>query len=79
MNLRGICYYLGLFSFPIGILAFFNILYSSYFDYLLNLNSYIITLIASIFNGLFLLFIGKKGEKKLDFYEQLILIVLTYF
>ncbi len=79
MNLRGICYYLGLFSFPIGVLAFFNILYSSYFDYLLNLNSYIITLIASIFNGLFLLFIGKKGEKKLDFYEQLILIVLTYF
>ena len=79
MNFRGISYYLGLFSFPISILAFFNILYSSYFDYLLNLNSYIITLIASLLIGSVLLFFGKTGEKKIDFYEQLTLVVLIYF
>ena len=78
MNFRGISYYLGLFSFPISILAFFNILYSSYFDYLLNLNSYIITLIASLLIGSVLLFFGKT-EKKIDFYEQLTLVVLIYF
>ena len=78
MNFRGISYYLSFFCFPISILAFINILYSSYFDYFLSINSYIITLIISFFIGLGLFFVGKKAEKKINFIEQLLLIILVY-
>ena len=78
MNLRGISYYLGLFCFPISFLSFLNILYSSYFDYFLNFNSYIITLITSLLIGLLFYFFGKNSEKKINFYEQLLLILLIY-
>jgi len=78
MNLRGISYYLGLFCFPVGFLSFLNILYSSYFDYFLNFNSYIVTLITSLLIGLLFYFYGKKAEKKINFYEQILLILLIY-
>ena len=78
MNLRGISYYLGLFCFPISFLSFLNILYSSYFDYFLNFNSYITTLITSLLIGLLFYFFGKKAEKKINFFEQLLLILLIY-
>ena len=78
MNLRGISYYLGLFCFPIGLLSFLNILYSSYFDYFLNFNSYIVTLITSLLIGFLFYFFGRKSEKKINFYEQILLILLIY-
>ena len=78
MNFKGISYYLSLFCFPISILAFINILYSSYFDYFLSINSYIIALILSFLISLALFFIGKKTVKKINFIEQLILIILVY-
>ena len=64
MNFKGISYYLGLFCFPIGILAFINILYSSYFDYFLSIDSYFITLFISIIAGSSFIFFGKKAKKK---------------
>ena len=78
MNFKGISYFLGLFCFPVSMLAFINILYSSYFDYFLSINSYIITLIISFLTGSSLLFIGKKSEKTISFIEQLVLIILVY-
>ena len=78
MNFKGISYYLSFFCFPISILAFINILYSSYFDYFLSINSYLITLIISFVIGLCFLFIGKKSEKRINFIEQLLLIILVY-
>ncbi len=78
MNFRGISFYLGLFCFPVSILAFINILYSSYFDYFLSINSYLITLVISSVVGSALLFISKKSEKKINFIEQLLLIILVY-
>ena len=79
MNLKGISYYLGLFCFPVSFLAFVNILYSSYFDYFLNINSYIITLILSLLFGLGLLYLGKNCNRKIIFIDQLLLIILVYF
>ncbi len=79
MKFKAISYYLSLFCFPISILAFINILYSSYFDYFLSVNSYIITLIVSLGFGIILFLIGKKADKKINFLEQLFLIVLVYF
>ena len=78
MNFKAISYYLSLFCFPISILAFINILYSSYFDYFLSINSYLITLIISLVIGLALFFVCKKSEKKINFIEQLVLIILVY-
>ena len=79
MNFKGISFYLGLFLFPISFLAFINILYASYFDYFLSIEGYIITLVISLILGLCLFFYGKKGNKKINFIEQLVLIILVYF
>ena len=78
MNFKGISYYLSLFCFPISILAFVNILYSSYFNYFLNTDSYLYSLILSIVLGAIFYFIGKNSSKKIIFQEQLVLIILIY-
>ena len=78
MNFRGISYYLGLSCFPVTFLSFFNILYSSYFDHYLNLNSYIMTLVISFALGSGLYIFSKKSEKNIKFYEKLILIFIVY-
>ncbi len=79
MNYKAVSYYLGLFCFPISLLAFINILYSSYFDYFLSINSYVTTLIASLLVGSIFLFLGKGAKKKINFIEQLLLIIFIYF
>ncbi len=78
MNFKNISFYLGLFCFPITILSFINILYASYFDYFLSIESYFITLIVSLTLGLVLFFIGKRADRKINFFEQLILIIFVY-
>ena len=78
MNLRKISFYLSFFCFPIGFLAFINILYSSYFDYFLSIDSYLITLIISLFFGILFYLVGKNSEKKINFIEQLCLIIFVY-
>ncbi len=78
MNFKSIFFYIGLFCFPISLLSFINILYSSYFDFFLSIESYFTTLILSLFTGTFLFLIGKKSNKKLNFIEQLILIISVY-
>ena len=79
MNFKGISYYLGLSCWPVSVLSFVNILYSSYFDHYLNLNSYLLTLSISLFFAFFFYFISKSAEKNIKFYEQLFLIFIVYF
>ncbi len=78
MNFKGISYYLGLFCFPISILSFINILYSSYFDYFLSIEAYLITLFLSFIFGLIFFYLGKSSVKRINFIEQLFLIFLVY-
>ena len=78
MNFKGLFYYLGLSCWPVCILSFINILYCSYFDHYLNLNSYLLTLFISLFCALFFYFISKNAEKNIKFYEQLFLIFIIY-
>ena len=78
MNLRSISFFLSLFCFPISLLAFINILYSSYFDYFLSIDTYFLTLIVSLIAGLGLLYFGRNSKKNINFIEQLILIIVTY-
>ena len=65
MNFKSISFYLSLFCFPITISAFINILYSSYFDYFLSIESYFLTLIFSTALGAGFYFFGKKSDKKI--------------
>jgi len=78
MNFKSISFYLSFYCFPISFSAFINILYSSYFDYFLSIESYFLTLIFSIIFGAGFYFFGKKSDKKINFIDQLILIILVY-
>ena len=79
MNFKGISFYLSLFCFPISILAFINILYATYFDYFLSIETYFTTLVVSLIIGVGLLYFGKNSVKKINYIDQLILIISTYF
>ena len=78
MNIRAILYYLGLFFSPIIILAFFNILFSSYYNYFLNIDSYVAIFFISIFLSSSLVLIGRKCIKEINFLEQLVLMLLIF-
>jgi trk system potassium uptake protein TrkH len=78
MNLKSISFYLSLFCFPISILAFVNILYASYFDFFLSIDTYFTTLIISLSVGGSLLYYGKDSKNKINFFDQIILIIASY-
>ena len=78
MNFKSIFFYLSLFCFPIGLLSFINILYSSYFNYFLSIDSYFVSLSASLIFGGGFYYFGKKANKNINFIEQLILIIFVY-
>ena len=79
MNYKAIIFYLSLFIFPLSGLAFLNILYSTYFDFFLSIQSYTITFFLSLIIGFFFYIYGKNSVKKITFYEQLLLVILVYF
>ncbi len=79
MNYKAILFYLGLFIFPLSGLSFLNILYSTYFDYFLSIDSYTVTFFLTLVTGSFFCYYGKNSIKKINFYEQLLLIILVYF
>ena len=79
MKIKTCLYFLGLSCFPISIMALVNIFYSFYFDYLLNVESYILVLLLSAFIGFFLYKIGNKDKDAITIYENLLLIFLIYF
>ena len=79
MNFKSISYFLGLFCFPISFLSFVNILYSSYFDYFLSIDAYFTTLIISLIVGYSLLYYGRDSQKKINYIEQILLIIIVYF
>ncbi len=71
-------FYLGIFSLIISIFSFFNIIYSYYFNLYLNLNSYVYSLIISLFLGSFFL-LKKKINFKTSIYYKILTVVLGYF
>ena len=79
MNFKSISYFLGLFCFPISFLSFVNILYSSYFDYFLSIDAYFTTLLISLIVGYGFLYYGRNSQKKINYIEQILLIIIVYF
>ena len=78
MKIKSCLYFLGLSCFPISLMSVINIFYSFYFDYLLNIKSYLLVLLLSSVLGLFLFKIGKKESSNINFFDQLFLILLVY-
>ncbi len=69
--------YIGLFSFILSVLSFFNIIYSYYFEIFNNIDIYTYTLILSlILSSLF--FLKKNEFKKISIYEKIISVTLGY-
>ena len=63
MNFKKISFYLSLFCFPVSLLSFVNILYASYFDYFLSIETSFIILVVSLLVGLGFFYYGKKSPK----------------
>ncbi len=78
MNLRSILYYLGIYLIIVSIFSFLNILYSIYFDFLIGLNSYIITFLISLVLGVIFYYLGRNYGKIINLFDQIILIFLGY-
>ena len=78
MSFKRICFYISFFCFPVSFLSFINILYASYFDYFLSIETYFITLAVSLLLGFSFLYYGKNSSKKISYIEQLILIICVY-
>ena len=79
MKLKPCIYYLGLSCFPISIMALLNIFYSFYFDYLLNIQTYIAVLFLSLIVGFNFYNFGKKEKDNINIFEQIFTILLIYF
>ena len=79
MKLKPCIYYLGLSCFPISIMALLNIFYSFYFDYLLNIQTYVAVLFLSLIVGFNLFNFGKKEKENINIFEQIFTIILIYF
>ena len=74
---RSSFFYIGLFSILISIFSFFNIIHSYYFNLYLNLDSYIYSLIVSLFFGLSFT-LKKKNGLKISIYEKIVIVLIGY-
>ncbi len=78
MKIQPSLYYLGMSCFPISILSLINIFYSYYFEYLLDVNSYVVVLVLSLTIGITFFLFGKSKKDEIGIYEQIFLVFLIY-
>ena len=69
--------YLSFFFILISIFSFFNIIYSYYFNLYLNLNTYYVSLIISVFIGV-IFYSFKSSLKKPSIFEKILTVLLGY-
>ena len=55
-----------------------HIFYSYYFEYLLDVNSYLIVLLLSLIIGFTFFLLGKSKKDEIGIYEQIFLVFLIY-
>ena len=78
MNYKGILFFLGIYSLFVSFFSFLNILYSIYFNFTIDLNSYVISLIVSLFVGCLFCLVGHRNSKNISLSEQIVLIILSF-
>ena len=79
MNYKAILYFLGVNMLLVSLFTLINIFYSIYFDFIIGLNSYLITFCVSLFLGCLFYLIGRKYSKDITLTNQIIFILLSFF
>ena len=70
--------YTGFFFLLLSIFSFFNILYCYYFNLFLSVENYILTLVISLFIGLFLIFYKNLKFVKFNIYQKIFTVLIGY-
>ncbi len=78
MNYKSILYFLGIYTFLISVFSILNILYSIYFDFVIDLNSYLITFFISLTIGSLFCYIGRNNNKDITLINQIALVFLSF-
>ena len=78
MNYKGILFFFGVYSLFISFFSILNILYSIYFSFVLDLNSYIVTLIISFLFGIFFCYLGRKEHTNISLTDQIAFIIISF-
>ena len=78
MNYKSILFFLGIYSLLVSLLSILNILYSIYFDFIIDLNSYLITFLISLTIGSLFCYMGRNFSNTISLTEQIIFIVLSF-
>ena len=79
MNYRSVLFFLGIYSLFISFFSVLNILYSVYFDFILDLNSYSITFLISFLLGSLFCYLGRHSAKTISLVDQIVFILLSFF
>ena len=78
MNYKSILFFLGIYSLFVSFFSILNILYSIYFDFILDLNSYLITLVISLVVGSLFCYVGRRHSKNISLNAQILFIILSF-
>ena len=78
MNYKSILFFLGIYSLLVSLFSILNILYSIYFDFIIDLNSYIITFFISSILGSLFYYQGRNHSKDISLTDQIIFISLGF-
>ncbi len=78
MNYKGILFFFGVYSLFISFFSILNILYSIYFSFVLDLNSYIVTLIISFLFGIFFCYLGRNEHTNISLTDQIAFIIISF-
>ena len=78
MNYKSILFFLGIYSLFVSFFSILNILYSIYFDFILDINSYLITFTISLLIGSLFCFIGRGQHKNISLNDQIFFIILSF-
>ena len=79
INIRGVIFYLGVYSFVISFFLIINYLYSLYFQFNLGFESYLISFAISSFLGIFFFLFGKNNKLNISYFDQLFLVIIGFF
>ena len=78
MNYKSILFFLGIYSLLVSFLSILNILYSIYFDFIIDLNSYLLTFFISLIVGSSFYYVGRNDSKDITLSDQIISVVLSF-
>ena len=78
MNYKSILFFLGVYSLVVSFFSILNICYSIYLDFIIDINSYLITLTISLIIGLSFFYIGYNERKNITLTDQIIFIISAF-